>query len=272
MTAAAPSPSPLVVARPRAAAGWRGLGRLLRTETAVWLRDAGAVFFGLAFPTVVLLGVGFVVPGMRDVITDAPPPWGGLTPVALYVPVVLAAAIATSALTVMPVTLATFREKGVLRRLATTPMRPQALIVSHLGINLGSTLVASLLAVVVGALVFDAVAPRQLGVVLLAFVLAVAAMFALGTLVAARAARGTTASAIGMTIYFPSLMLAGLWTPGPVMPDVLREVGRLTPLGAASQAMTEGWFGDGFPAFQLVVMLAWTAVLLPLGVRLFRWS
>lgn len=270
MTATAPTS--FATGRPGIGAGWHGFGRLLRTETVVWLRDAASVFFGIAFPTVVLLGVGLAIPGMRDVITDAPPPWRGLTPVALYVPVVLAAAIATSALTVMPVTLATFREKGVLRRLATTPMRPQGLIVSHLGINLGSTLVSSLVAVAVGMVVFDAVAPRQPGVVLLAFVLAVAAMFALGTLVAARAPRGATASAIGMTIYFPLLMLAGLWTPGPVMPDVLREVGRFTPLGAASQAMTEGWFGDGFPASQMVVMLVWTAVLLPLGVRLFRWS
>ncbi len=270
MTATAQQP--FAAARPRARAGWRGFGRLLRTETVVWLRDAGAVFFGIAFPTVVLLGVGLAIPGMRDVITDAPPPWAGLTPIALYLPVVLATAIGTSALTVMPVTLATFREKGVLRRLSTTPMRPQGLIASHLVINLGSTLAASLVALVVGTLVFDAVSPRQVGVVLLAFVLAVAAMFALGTLVAARAQRGATASAIGMTIYFPFLLFAGLWTPGPVMPDVLRDVGRFTPLGAASQAMTEGWFGDGFPAFQMVVLLAWTAVLLPLGVRLFRWS
>jgi ABC-2 type transport system permease protein len=263
---------PFAPARPGPRAGWRGFGRLLSTETVVWLRDAGAVFFGIAFPTVVLLGVGLAIPGMRDVITDAPPPWGGLTPIALYLPVVLATAIGTSALTVMPVTLATFREKGVLRRLSTTPMRPQGLIASHLAINLGSTLVASMVALLVGTLVFDAVAPRQVGVVLLAFVLAVAAMFALGTLVAARASRGATASAIGMTIYFPFLLFAGLWTPGPVMPDVIRDVGRFTPLGAASQAMTEGWFGDGFPAFQMVVLLVWTAVLLPLGVRLFRWS
>ncbi|UNX55337.1 ABC transporter permease [Georgenia sp. TF02-10] len=263
---------PAAVPRSRTGAGWRGANRLLGTETAVWLRDAGTVFFGVVFPSVVLLGVGFAIPGMRDPITDAPPPWDGLTPIATYLPIVLATAIGTSALTVMPVTLATFREKGVLRRLATTPMRPQGLIASHLVINLGATLVSSVVALAVGMLVFDAVAPGRAAVVLLAFVLAVAAMFALGTLVAARAARGTTASAIGMTIYFPSLLFAGLWTPGPVMIDFIREIGQFTPLGAASQAMTEGWFGDGFPALQMVVMVAWTAVLLPLGVKLFRWS
>lgn len=259
-----------VARRPRS--GWRGFGTLLTTEARLWTRDAGTVFFSLVFATVLLVGVGFAIPGMRDPITDAPPPWQGLTPIATFAPVVVAAAIATPALTTMPVYFATFREKGVLRRLSTTPMRPQGIVVAHLLINLAAVLLGSLVALGVGELVFGLPAPRSVGTVALAFVLAVTSMFALGTLVAARAPRASTASAVGTLIYFPLLFLSGLWTPGPIMPDVVREVGQYTPLGAAAQAMTAGWFEDGVPTLQLVVMAAWTAVLLPLGVKLFRWS
>ncbi|GAB2475067.1 ABC transporter permease [Xylanimonas ulmi] len=258
---------------PTRASGWRGFPTLLRTETKVWLRDGAGVFFGLIFPTVLLVGVGLVIPGMRDVITDAPPssPWFGLTPVALYVPTVLAMALATAALTILPATFGAMREKGVLRRLATTPMRPQGLIATHYLINLGATIASSVIALVAGQLVFGIVAPRQVGVVVLAFVLGLAAMFAVGTAIAARVPRAQTASAISMPVYFPMLLLAGMWTPGPIMPEVLRVVGRFTPLGAASQAMTIGWFEQGFPLLQMVVMAAWTAVLLPVGIKLFRW-
>ncbi|WP_069386475.1 ABC transporter permease [Cellulosimicrobium cellulans] len=252
--------------------GWRGFGTLLTTESRLWLRDAGTVFFSLAFPTVLLLGVGFAIPGMRDPIEGAGGAWEGLTAIATYVPVVLAAAIATPALTTMPVYFATFREKGVLRRLSTTPMRPQGIVVAHLVINLVAVVAATAVALVVGSFVFDVPAPRNVGTVALAFVLAVLAMLSLGTVVAARAPKASTASAIGTLIYFPMLFLSGLWTPGPVMPDAVREVGQYTPLGAAAQAMTAGWFEDGVPTLQLVVMAAWTAVLLPLGVKLFRWS
>lgn len=255
-----------------AGTGWHGLRTLTLTEARLLLRDPGTVFFALLFPTVLLVGVGFAMPGMRDVVADAPPPWEGLTAVAFYVPVVLATAVATVALTTMPVYFATFREKGVLRRLSTTPMKPQGLIGAHLFINLVAVVAAALLAVLVGSLVFDLATPVNLVVVVAAFLLGVLAMFSLGMLIASRADRASTASAIGMTLYFPMLFLAGLWTPGPLMPEVLRTIGGYTPLGAAAQAMTTGWFGDGVPASQLVVMAVWTVVLLPLAARLFRWS
>lgn len=254
--------------------GWRGFPALLRTETRVWLRDGTGVFFGLVFPTVLLVGIGMVIPGMRDRITDAPAsePWYGLTPIALYVPTVLAAALATASLTVLPTTFGALREKGVLRRLATTPMRPQGLVVTHYVINLGATLAATVIALVVGQLVFGLAVPEQVGVVVLSFALGLAAMFSVGTVIAARVPRAQTASAVSMPVYFPMLLLAGLWTPEPIMPEALRVVGRFTPLGAASQAMTTGWFEQGFPLVQVVVMVVWTVVLLPLGIRLFRWT
>lgn len=266
---AATFPAPTAPSR---GAGWRGFGTLLTTESRLWLRDAGTVFFSLAFPTVLLLGVGFAIPGMRDPIENAGGVWDGLTAIATYVPVVLAAAVATPALTTMPVYFATFREKGLLRRLSTTPMRPQGIVAAHLLINLVAVTAATAVALVVGSLVFGVPAPRSPGIVVLAFLLTVLSMLSLGTLVAARAPKASTASAIGTLIYFPMLFLSGLWTPGPIMPDAVREVGQYTPLGAAAQAMTAGWFEDGVPTLQLVVMAVWTAVLLPLGVRLFRWS
>jgi len=252
--------------------GWRGFTTLLTTETRLWLRDGGSVFFALVCRTVLLVGVGFAIPGMRDTIEGMGAPWDGLTAVAAFVPVVLAVAVATPALTTMPVYFATFREKGMLRRLSTTPMRPQGIVVAHVVINLVAIVVATVLALVVGQLVFGLVAPRHLGTVVLAFLLTVLSMLSLGTLVAARASKGSTASAVGTLLYFPLLFLSGLWTPGPIMPDVVRDIGQYTPLGAASQALTAGWFEDGFPALQMVVMAVWTAVLLPLAVRLFRWS
>jgi ABC-2 type transport system permease protein len=258
----------------RPTGSWRGFGTLLATETKVWLRDFAAVFFGILFPTVLMIGVGYAIPGMRDPILDAPETsvWYGLTPIATYLPVVIAMALGTAALTVLPVTFATFREKGVLRRLGTTPMRSQGIVVAHLLINVATTLVGVLVAVMVGRFMFDVPAPGNIGVVLLAFLLGMAAMFSLGMLIAAWAPKASTANAVSMLLYFPMLMLAGLWTPGPIMPELLQQIGQFTPLGAAAQALTTGWFESGFPALQMVVMAVWTAVLLPVAIRMFRWS
>lgn len=253
---------------------WSGFGPLLRIETTVWLRDFGSVFFGILFPSVILLGVGFAIPGMRDPITDAPPDslWYGVPAIATFLPTVLAMSVGTLAVMSLPVTFATFRDKGVLRRLSTTPMRPQSLIVVHLIINVVTTLVGSALALLVAQLAFGIVRPTQLGVVALSFVLGMLSMFSLGMLLSAVVNKPSTANAVGSLVYFPLLFLAGLWTPGPIMPDVIRQIGQFSPMGAAAQAMDTGWFGEGFPLLQCVVMVAWTVVLLPLAARLFRWS
>ncbi len=254
--------------------GWRGFGRLLRTETAVWLRDSSSVFFGVLFPTVLLVGVGFGIPGMREPITGAPQDslWYGVTPIATYLPTVLAMAIGTLAILSLPVTFATFRDKGVLRRMSTTPMRPQAIIVAHLAINVATTFIGVALALGVAQALFGIVQPTQLGVVLGAFVLGMLSLFSLGMLLSAVVNKPSTANAVASLVYFPLLFLAGLWTPGPIMPDIVRQIGQFTPMGAAAQAMDTGWFGEGFPLLQYVVMLAYTAVLLPLAIRLFRWT
>lgn len=270
MTSTAPRAG---AARPRLL-GLPGLRTMLRIETRLWLRDAGTVFFGLAFPTVLLLGMGLAIPGMQDRITDAPAEsvWFGVSVIALMVPAILAVAAATPALNIIPVTIATQREKGLLRRLATTPMRPQGIFLTSYLINLAATVLSGVVAVTLAMIVFDIPAPRNTAVVVLGFTLGLASMFAVGTLIAARAPRGTTASAFGTALYFPMMLFAGLWTPGPAMPDWLATVSRFVPLGASAQAMTTGWFEGGFPLVQTLVMLGWVGVLIPLSIKYFRWS
>jgi len=252
--------------------GTRGLSALVRSELRLFLRDPGTVFFSLAFPAVLVVGIGFALPGMRDPMTDAGPTWDGLTPIAAFLPVVLATAIAAPALSTMPTFVAGYRERGVLRRLSTTPMRPHGVLLAQVAVNVAAFVVAAALGVAAGALAFDIVAPRQVGLLVLALVLGAASTFGIGLVIAAVAPKGSTAGGLGMLVYFPMLFFAGMWTPGPVMPDAVAAIGRFTPLGAAGQAMNEAWFGTGVPAFQLVVMAAWVLVLYPVAAKVFRWS
>jgi len=260
-------------ARARRGPRSRGFGRLFVTELRVWLRDPTAVFFALIFPSLLLLGLGVAIPDFSAPMTEAPPPWNTAPGITTYLPTIIALAVGTIALTTMPVQFATFREKGVLKRLSTTPMPPQNLIGAHLLINV-LALIVSVGAAVVGAMVLLGVplAADPL-VVLLVLVLSTTAMFSLGLLIAARAEKGTTASGLGMLIYFPSLMFSGVWVPLEIMPDWMREIGLYLPLGAGAQGLTAGWFGnDGFPLAQVLVLAVWSLVLFPLGVKLFRWQ
>ncbi len=246
-------------------------GLLVANQGRLFLREPASVFFGLAFPTVMFLGVGLLLPDMRDAIQEAGVP-AGLRPVDIYLPVVIALAIATTAITILPPVFGTYRERGVLRRLSTTPMPSSRLLAAEIVVNAAALLAGVVIALVAAGAVFGVMAPTRPGVVLAVFVLGTVQMMALGCLIAALVPTGGAASATGMLVYFPMLLFAGVWTPGPVMPEALATVATYVPLGSVAQGLSEGWFGDGVPVLQLVVMTAWTLVLVPLAARVFRWS
>lgn len=265
MTAATLTPT-------RSHTGTRGLTALISTELKLFLRDFGNVFFVLAFPTVLLIGMGFAIPGMRDPITDLPEPWLGLRAVDLFAPLMLCVAAATAGLSSVPAYLASYRETGVLRRMSTTPMRPQGVLIAQAVVQLLGVIVGGGLALTFAFLVFDTPMPQNPALALVVFLAATTSMFGIGVLIGGLASKGATASGIGMLVYFPMLFMAGLWTPGPMMPDTVEAIATYTPLGAASQAMNEAWFGTGMPWVQLIVMVTWTVLMFGLAARTFKWE
>lgn len=251
----------------------RGFGRLVLTEGKVWVRGSD-LFWALVFPTVLILAQAAIAPELREIAsgdTWAGTPFYGVAVINVILPALLTMPIAIAALTIMPATFGGFREKGILRRFSATPMRPQSIFAAHFIINVTMSLVGALIAVVVTSALFHVVTPNNIGIVVLGFVLGLASMMALGSLVSARVSRASTGTALGNIILFPLLFTAGIFTvlePG----TVLYQIARVTPLGAASQVMSYGWFGGHtFPWTQIVTMLAWTAVLAPLAVKLFKW-
>jgi ABC-2 type transport system permease protein len=212
MTTATMTPAPTTTPRGPTRLGMRGLPTLIASEARLFIRDLGNLFFVLLFPTVLLVGMGFAIPGMRDPITDAGA-WTGLRVVDLYLPVMFCVAAATAGLTALPSYLAGYRETGVLRRMSTTPMRPAGVLLAQVAVQLGGVIVGSLLALVAGALIFGTPMPDQPLVALLAFLFTVAAMFGIGLLIGGVANKGTTASGIGMLVYFPMLFTAACGRP-----------------------------------------------------------
>ena len=256
----------------RSLVGMRGLPALTAVEAKLFLRDLGSVFFVLFFPVILLLGMGLAIPGMRDPVPGLPGQWHGLRAIDLFTPMMLCVAAATAGLTTVPSYLASYRETGVLRRMSTTPMRPQGVLIAQGIVQLVGVVVGSGLTLVFGVLAFGTRMPQRPVLAAVVFVMAICAMFGVGVLIGGLAPKGATASGIGMLVYFPMLFMAGLWTPGPLMPDSVEVIATYVPLGAAAQAMNAAWFGLGTPWLQLVVMVAWTVLLFALAARTFRWD
>jgi len=269
-TAGIPGPTPAVPTH--TAGGLRVLAKLTVMEGRLYLREPAVVFFGLFFPSFLLLALGLLMPWADESFDVTDPVLSQVTAITGYVPIVLALAIGTVAYTTFPPTMGTYREKGVLRRLSTTPLPPSRLLVAQLLVNLAMLLAAASLAVLGGALVLGVGMPADVGVTVLAFVVGAAASMAVGALLAALVPTAGVATGAGMVVYMSSLFFAGVWFPLPLMPDVVQTISRFTPLGAASQALAAGWYEGRFPGVELLIMVAWTVVLVPVAGRVFRWT
>ncbi|WP_116950737.1 ABC transporter permease [Jiangella endophytica] len=241
--------------------------RLTATETRLFFREPMSVFFTLAFPPILFVILG-AIPAFREHEADL----GGLRVIDLYTPILVVTAITMFALTGLPQQFALYREKGILRRMRTTPVKPGGMLAAQLIMSTVLSAVATLAVLAIARLVFDVRLPEQPVAYLVAFVLCALAMFALGLLVASLAPNGKSAGSIGMVLLFPLLFFAGLWIPRESMNDVLLRISDATPLGAGVQSLQDAAAGDWPQLLHVAVLLGWTVVAGGLAARYFRWE
>ncbi|EDY54018.1 MULTISPECIES: ABC transporter permease [Streptomyces] len=240
---------------------------VLRTEVRLFRREPGALFWILLFPTLLLVILGSI-PSFRDHDADL----GGLRTIDVYVPVAVLLGMIVGGLQSMPQTLTGYRERGILRRMSTTPVRPTALLTAQMTVYGGAALASALLALLVGRFAFAVRLPEQpLGYVL-ALVLAVLAALALGAVVSALSRTTKIAGAIGSAVFFPAMFCAGVWAPVQTMPDVLARIVGYTPFGAAAEALNRAASGDWPGWTHLAVLVVWTVLLTAAASRWFRWE
>jgi ABC-2 type transport system permease protein len=241
--------------------------KLAVSELRLLLREPLVAFFAVIFPTLLVIILGSI-PAFRERSPDL----GGLRVIDLYVPITLALILAMLGLQMTPAVLATYREKGVLRRLATTPAPPVALLGAQLAVSLIIAVSSATLVLLVGRFAFAVAMPENLLAYVLAFLLAAAAVFAVGLFIAAVAPGGTAANAIGTLLFFPSMFFAGLWAPREVMPAVIQRIGDFTPLGAGERALHEAALGSWPALVSLTVLVAYVVGFGAAAAKLFRWD
>jgi ABC-2 type transport system permease protein len=238
---------------------------LISIEAKLIFREPVTWLAAIALPSVILVIFGSIFgPSTPD------PALGGLRFIDVFVPSLVVITVGTLGIQTLPIRLATYREKGVLRRLSTTPVHPLRLLGAQLAIYMACAVVALVLLVSVANLGFGVPLPGQPLYYVAAFLLGMTSLFAIGLLVAAVAPNSRVATAIAIPMFFVVMFLGGVYLPRVFLPDLLVQIGDFTPPGV--QGLQDAWLGTVPQVAPLLGMGLVTIAFGVLAVRLFRWE
>ena len=238
---------------------------LILSEARLLFRDPISWLVAIVLPAALLLIFGSIFSPHRP-----DPALGGLRWIDTFAPSLVVISMATLAVQTLPIRLATYREKGVLRRLSATPARPLTLLVAQLVVHAAAAIVGIVLLIVVGRLAFDIPLPADPVGYVAAFGLGLAGLLAIGLLVAAVAPSAGVATAIGLPMFFLVMFLGGVYLPRYLLPDVLVTIGEFSPPGV--QGIQDAWLGTPPELLPLVVLAAITLIGGAIASRVFRWQ
>lgn len=253
----------------------RTLVNMVAVETRLFLRDSSTVLFGVLFPTALLLGLG-AIPALRE----STPETGALRSIDIWAPTALVFGMVMIAVQHVPAVIATYRERGILRRLSTTPVHPRSVLLAQMIVAFGSVVVSAALLIFCAWIVLGIAPPARPAEFIVAFIVGYAALLGVGLISAAVVRTSSAANQVGTLLFVALMFFGGAFLPRVVMPDVLRKVGEFVPPGL--QALTAAWSPEagaitatpgGLPFWVQIVVMAGIAVITSsIAAKLFRWE
>jgi ABC-2 type transport system permease protein len=233
---------------------------MLTTELRLLTRDPLTLTFVLVFPIVSMLIIGGSFGTEPDEVFPVNPShWY----VASYFTVVIGA----TGLIMLPVHIASYRERGVLRRFAASGFPRWSFALAQLAVGLTAIAIAGALLLAVAAPVYGVPTVESPVRVVAGVVVAAVAFVSLGVLLGTVLPSARAAQAIGLLLFFPSFLLGVGGPPPAVMSDALREIAERLPLSLANQAIREPWLGIGEAAGALVAVTVLAIVATALAAR-----
>ncbi len=163
-------------------------------------------------------------------------------------------------------TLIAWRERGVLKRLAVTPLRPLTLLLTQIGARLAFSPLQVATLLVIARTVFG---------VQVVVIVATLAILAFGLVIGAFVPKSEGAQSISTLVAFPMMFLGGSYFDTTAAPDFLQPLVRAMPLTHINEALRQVMiYGATLRDVQgqLAILLAWLVASLLVATRFFRWN
>ncbi len=243
-----------------------------RFDQKVFWRNPASVFFTVALPVAFLVLLQAIFGG-RTYGTER----GEVTGATYYVPGLLALALVSATFVNLAMSLTRARERGMLKRLRSTPLPPWAFIAGRIGTSVVVSMLMCILLLGLGRLLYGVALPvATLPGLVLTVVVGAASFCALGFAVAALIPSEAAAPPMTNAIVLPLYLVSGLFIPSEFVPRAMGLVADLFPLKPLFDALLAAFAPDaagaGVMGRELIVIAAWGLAGLVFSIRAFRWA
>jgi ABC-2 type transport system permease protein len=222
------------------------VAKLVRTELRLFLREPLVVTFVFAFPVITLL----VLIGSFDAQDDAFP----VSPAHWYTAGYLAVVVAAIGLVMLPVHIAGYRERGVLRRFSASDFPRWSFAAAEFIVGLIITAVAWISMLAVVAVLHGVPTIHAPGRTAVGLLVGATAFISIGLLLGALAPTARSAQGIGLLLFFPVFLLGGGGPPPRAMGSVMRHIADVIPLTHVTRAIQQPWLGLGSGGADLAII------------------
>lgn len=241
-------PSPKQTTR---AAAFDQLGQLVRltvVEAKLVAREPLVLAFVFCFPVVFTAVLGGVFDNDDEAFGALPSDYYGVAYIAV--------AIGAVGLTMIPVQVASYRERGVLRRFATSGVPSWAFPTAMLIVSVVLSLLAAALVVVTTAFTHGLSAPDDPARVAVFGLLAIISFSSFGLAIGWLMPTARSAQGIGILAFFPMFLLGGGGPPPDALSPTMNSIARWLPLTHVMRAIQEPWLDlDGHGVHHALVLL-----------------
>ena len=246
--------------------------RLSWVELKLFVREPITVIFTLALPVIFLLVMGGVFGNEASTDDGGMVVFRGVGPLDYYIPAYFGLVMMAIGTMALPVHLASYRERGVLRRLHASSISVWSVLGSQMVVSFVIAVLGSVLIFILGIIAYSPHMPQEVGLLVLAFLLGLVSFTALGFFLGAILPSTRAAQGLGLILFFVMMILGGAGPPPEVLTGAMDIVGQITPLRHVIITLQDPWLGFGWNVQASLIVLGVTIVAVFLSARFFRWE
>ncbi|MNO44273.1 Inner membrane transport permease YhhJ [compost metagenome] len=239
---------------------------LLKIEGKLVWKGLDILIFGIIMPIILAALFGYVM--SKDASIN------GASMFEYSFPAVTTIGILATGVMGVPLTVADYRHRGILKRFQVTPTSPVQILLAQVMIQLSSALVSFIGVTLIYTILFGYEMRGSWGLFLLAYSLVLAAMYSIGIFIGSIVPDQKSANLWSSIVYFSMLLFSGATIPYEIMPSFMQKVMNLLPLAQGIHLLKEVSIGGPIQDAVLAIIVMGICIIVGLlgAAKYFKWK